>query len=312
MPRIVAAWDLFQSVCLSVSRMCRFSDLFERFGLVDRGARPTTGATGIEFREPDVRGVELRTRPERDRAFDHVAQLADIPGPAVGLQLLERRGREALDLPAGLADEPLEEVVGEDRDVGRPIAQRRHIELHDLESEEEVAAERARAHGLLERPVGRGDDAHVGLDRRVAADALERMAFQHAEELRLRRERHLADLVEEDRPLVGRLELADHPLGRAGERALLVAEEFAFQERLGECRAVDADERSVAARAGRVDRPGDEFLADAALAANEHRCLRLTDARDLRHDRVRVLRSRRPVPIRGEADPSGSGSRPRG
>ena len=57
---------------------------------------------------------------------------------------------------------------------------------------------------------------------------------------------HLADLVEEDRALVGRLELADLLLGRAGERALLVAEQLAFQQRLGQRGAVEADERPVA------------------------------------------------------------------
>ena len=79
-------------------------------------------------------------------------------------------------------------------------------------------------------------------------------------------------------PLVGRLELADHPLGRAGERALLVAEQLALQQRLGQGGAVEADERPVPPRAARVDRPGDQFLADAALAADQHRRLRLGHA----------------------------------
>src|SRR5687768_2731656 len=68
-----------------------------------------------------------------------------------------------------------------------------------------------------------------------------------------------------------RLELADLPLGGAGERAALVAEELAFEQCLGERRAVETDERPFLARAGIMHRAGDQFLADAAFAADQHR-----------------------------------------
>ena len=57
---------------------------------------------------------------------------------------------------------------------------------------------------------------------------------------------HLADLVEEDRAVVGGLELADLLFRGAGEGALLVAEQLAFQQRLGQGGAVEADERPIA------------------------------------------------------------------
>ena len=85
--------------------------------------------------------------------------------------------------------------------------------------------------------------------------------------------------------MVGRLELADLLLGRAGERALLVAEQLAFQQRLGQGGAVEADERAVLARAGVVDGPGDQLLADAALAADQHRGVGAGHAADLLLDR---------------------------
>ena len=52
---------------------------------------------------------------------------------------------------------------------------------------------------VVEVAVGRGDDAHVDVQRLVAADALERALLQEAQELHLRRRRDLADLVEEER-----------------------------------------------------------------------------------------------------------------
>src|SRR5258708_31901106 len=50
--------------------------------------------------------------------------------------------------------------------------------------------------------VGRCNHTHVHFHRHVAADALELALLQHAQQLLLRAERHLADLVQEDRALV--------------------------------------------------------------------------------------------------------------
>ena len=90
------------------------------------------------------------------------------------------------------------------------------------------------------------------MDRPRSADPLHLGAVQRAQELGLEVERHLADLVEEERALVGLLEgpLAQ-PLG-AGEGPLLVAEELALHEGLRDGRAVHRDERAVAARGERA------------------------------------------------------------
>ena len=55
------------------------------------------------------------------------------------------------------------------------------------------------------------DDAHVGLDRGAAADGGVLALLQHAQKSRLRLERHVADLVEEQRAAVGLLEAAVRP-----------------------------------------------------------------------------------------------------
>ena len=84
-------------------------------------------------------------------------------------------------------------------------------------------------------------------------------------------ERHVADLVEEQRPAVGQLERAPLALTRAGEGAALVAEELALEQVSGIGRAVDGHERPVAAAGWLVDGRGDELLAGAALARDEDR-----------------------------------------
>src|SRR5439155_1077824 len=116
--------------------------------------------------------------------------------------------------------------------------------------------------------VGGGDDAHVGPDRIAAADARELALLEHAQELRLERERHVGDLVQEERAARGDLELADAPLDRAREGAALVAEELALEELVGDGRAVERHE-GAAARGVVVDGLGDQLFARAGLALDE-------------------------------------------
>ncbi len=112
----------------------------------------------------------------------------------------------------------------------------------------------------LERAVGGREEADVGADLVVAAHAAERVALEHAQELRLQLERELADLVEEERPARGELdEAALHP-ARAGEGARRVAEELALEQRGREARRVDGDERALRALAPAVEQRGGELL----------------------------------------------------
>ena len=64
----------------------------------------------------------------------------------------------------------------------------------------------------------------------------------------------------------------------AGERAADVAEQLRLEQRLGDRRAVDLDERHVALRAAVVNGARDELLAGAGLAGDEHRALGIGDA----------------------------------
>ena len=79
---------------------------------------------------------------------------------------------------------------------------------HDREPEVEVRAEGAAVDLLAQVAVGGGDDAHVDLRGCVGADAAHLARLEHAQQLRLQRQRQLADLVEEQRAAVGLLERA--------------------------------------------------------------------------------------------------------
>src|SRR5262249_687870 len=106
-----------------------------------------------------------------------------------------------------------------------------------------------------------------------------RAVFQNAEELPLQRDRQQADLIEEDRAAVSRLEQAGLRLAGVGERAALVAEELRLQQSLGDGGAVDVDEGPVAARSGLVDGAREEALARAGLAEDQERRLASAEGR---------------------------------
>ncbi len=92
--------------------------------------------------------------------------------------------------------------------------------------------------------------------------------------------RHIADLVQKDRAAGALLELADAAAVGSGEGALLVPEQLALQQRLGNGRAVDRQEAPGCPRAVLIDGPRDQLLAGAALAADQHGDVLRGDAAD--------------------------------
>ena len=93
-----------------------------------------------------------------------------------------------------------------ERDVLAALAQRRQDDRDDVDAVVEVFAEPPLGDRLGQVLVGRGDDADVGLQLLEPADAPEPPLLQHAQQLDLHHRAHLADLVEEDRALLGHLE----------------------------------------------------------------------------------------------------------
>ena len=111
------------------------------------------------------------------------------------------------------------------------------------------------------------DEADVHRYGRVAAHAEDTPALDGRQQLRLQVGRQVADLVEEKRPLVGLLEQPFLILGGTREAAGTVAEQFAFEQFLGESRTVDGDERPLRARAGVVDGLRKDLLAGSGFSS---------------------------------------------
>ena len=167
----------------------------------------------------------------------------------------------------------LDEVLDQERQILETLAQRRHLDRKHVEAVEQVLAERALEDRVLEVAMRGRDDAHVAAHAAVAADALVGALLQHAQDLDLHRQRHVADLVEEQRAAVGHFETALARGDRAGEGSLLVTEQLGLEQLARDRAAVDGDERPVAARRLVMHGARDDFLAGAGLAGDEHRGL---------------------------------------
>src|SRR5260221_14241112 len=106
--------------------------------------------------------------------------------------------------------------------------------LKSLKAIKEVIEESPNLDFFGEVPVGARDDADIDPDGFRAADCPDLLLLDHAQQLHLQVQGHLADLVEEDRAAVGGGEQAWAALHGAGESALDVPEQLAFEKRLGD------------------------------------------------------------------------------
>jgi hypothetical protein len=81
--------------------------------------------------------------------------------------------------------------------------------------------------------------------------------------------RYVSNFIQEQRPVVCQLHSTNPLRNRAGEGPLFVAEQFAFEQSGRYRRAVELYEGFIAARAGIVNRAGDQLLTGAGFAQDK-------------------------------------------
>src|SRR5262252_6624385 len=276
MPRICAASFRFQRVCWSMRRISTrsasraairemsLSEVLPSIGGVSGGAGVATAAGTGTGTAVAAAAISI------DGPADKILQLADVARPGVlheeplGL-LRDVRVRFAV-----LFGIPPQEVLGEERDLITTFPQRRQIDRDDVQTEEEIVAEVAVGHGARQVAVGGGDDAHVDANVLFPSEAGELAVLQDLEELSLQRKAHVPDFIEEHRPLVRELELARFLVNGASKGAALEAEQLRLEQLARKRGAVDLHERPIAPGRRAVQRAGDQFLAGAAFATNQH------------------------------------------
>src|SRR3989442_12780821 len=147
----------------------------------------------------------------------------------------------AAKLHAGFCEKPVRQVKDV---VSLPEGWHANHEL--VEAVVKILAKPALLHLSLEGDIGGGDDPNVHMERLLAAKRLHLPFLQHAQELRLRGEGEIDNLVEKeasarcqlDPPLLSRIS--------AGERAFLRADRLLLDQGRRDRGAVAAAKRTVA------------------------------------------------------------------
>src|SRR6185437_12006623 len=89
--------------------------------------------------------------------------------------------------------------------------------------------------------------------------------------------------------VIGLLEFAEMPRRRAGERTLFVPEQLTLDQFAGNGRAVERDERLIAAAAALMEGARDQFLSRSGFAEDADARFAGRDAVHLRHDAAHGL-----------------------
>jgi len=199
------------------------------------GAVRLLGAFRRRHEKVRAEGGELDAdlRANDDQTFDEVAEFANVAGPGVAKKNFQGAVGELASFFAVGGTELVQEMTGENRNVGGAVAQRRDEERNDVEAIEKILAETAVQNFLFEIFVGGGNDANIDADGLIGADRLEALLFEDAKNFGLGAKTHIADFIEEKCAAVGLGEFADFIVAGAGEAALDVAEEFGFDELFG-------------------------------------------------------------------------------
>src|SRR5262245_5033742 len=206
----------------------------------------------------------------KHRALDGVLELPDVARPLRRLERphgVARQGAQTVPLAAARLGA---ERGGHLGDVLAPFGQRRHADGDDIEPIEQILPELPVRHRTLQIHVRPRDDTDVGLHWHRAPQRIVLLRLEQVEERRLRTQRHVADLVEEERSVLGLGDEADPVPGDVRRRTTLRSEQLALHQRFRQRRAVHHDERTARTGAVVVNEASEQGLPRSRVAGERH------------------------------------------
>ena len=223
---------------------------------------------------PNVPGVDDGRGCPDSGPRQGVGQFSDISRPGVLQQQISGLDRELLRHPAGLpvalGVDALQNVIDQQAEIARPLAERRQAQNADCQPMEQVLSKALLGDFVLQVPIGGGNDANVDGLGPCRAEPLDSPFLQAAQEFDLGGQGQLTDFVEEQAAGVSRFEIAGFGLS-AGERPFRAAKELGFHQLAWNCPAVDLNKRPWGSGAGGVNRSGKQLLAGSRLALDQDR-----------------------------------------
>ena len=132
--------------------------------------------------------------------------------------------------------------VGHRLQVFHVLAQWWHVNVKDIQAIEEIGSQMAVRHSILRIAIRCGQDANIHVLLGTGSQPAQFSFFQDAQQLRLRADRHFAQLIQQQRPARGQFEASGAPFYGSGEGAFLVAKNLAFDQRFRNGRAIHREE----------------------------------------------------------------------
>ena len=191
-----------------------------------------------------VLGFNQLRRRHHGQPVTDIFQLPYIAGKGKTAEPGQCCVRNPLGLHAELQRTLLQEVARQHGHIFLALTQGRQAQADHIEAVKQVLAKCTLLDALFQILVRRGNDAYIGLDRAVAANAIEMAIAEHAQQPGLQVKWHVANLVEKQRAAVGLLKAATTHGLRTGEGTTLVAEQLGLEQVFRNRRRVDRDKGS--------------------------------------------------------------------
>src|ERR1700733_14456330 len=218
----------------------------------------------------DVLGLDQFLIRHDDGELYNGLELPDITRKGILQQFLLRLGRKGFLLELVLLAETIDEMLCKDEDIVASFPQGGEGDRQTDEPVVEILAEVLALYFFQQILMGRNDDAYVNFCHAVAADTGDLPFLQYAEQLGLKVDIELADLIQEEGALVGLFEFSEPAGDGAGEGPLLMTEELAFNEVLWDGSDIDRDKRQLMTVRVIMDRLGDHFFTGAGLTRDRY------------------------------------------
>src|SRR5215813_4947584 len=164
----------------------------------------------------------------------------------------------------------LQEMIYQQRYIFATFAKRGNVDRDNAEAIVKIFPDGAGIERFRNRPIGRRDHTNVDRDFMSVSKVPDSPLLKYAHELDLEFRRHFHDLIKKNRAAVG---CAEQTLGvRYGTRegALLITEQFAFNEILRQGPAVDSDKRRILLERVVMDASRYQFLSGSTFTRDQN------------------------------------------
>src|ERR1700674_5293269 len=242
------------------------SQLLQRDLSVDR----YFGVEEVRFARSQIAGNDLFVAQDHV-ALDQILQLADIPRPVVfaqsGHQFVGDR-HSARIIFAVIVGKKIVDQVG---NIGSALAQRRHVQVHDVNAIEQIRPKSTAFNLLLQLSIGGANYADLNFLVLLRPYAAKLAILQQLQQLGLQTQVKFRNLIQKQSSPVGHFDPARFGAVGSRESSLFITKEFTFEQSPGDGWAVYLHPGAGPPWRIGVNHACGDVLTRAALAMDQHR-----------------------------------------